>query len=234
MRSELGDRRLLIGGGAVIALLIFYLLFRGGGAEPGAPVVEPAPMPAPVAPVALVPVPAPAAPSASPQDLKLYGLTGMGAIIGPEGGGQRLIMVGREVSPGLLLAAVRIDHAVLRSSSGDYRLGFDGVTAAGAAPQAAGAPSGDAALREESLRYRLGLAPRREGDRIIGHVVRPGASLPALERAGLRAGDVLLRVNGSVFDQERLEELAWTLVNSDGVTLEIERDGRPMRLAASR
>ncbi len=233
MRSELGDRRLLIGGGAVIALLIAYLLFGGRGADSPAPVAVPDPMPvAPAPPVAPVAA-APPAPAASPQGLKLYGLTAMGAIIGPEGGGQRLIMVGREVVPGLLLAAVRIDHAVLRSSSGDYRLGFDGIAAAGPAAQAAPA-SGEAAYREESLRYRLGLAPRREGDRVTGHVVRPGASLPALKRAGLRAGDVVLRVNGSVFDQERLEELAWTLANSEGVTFEIERDGRPVRLAVSR
>ena len=62
----------------------------------------------------------------------------------------------------------------------------------------------------------------------------PGASLPLLERAGLRPGDVIVRVNGSQFDQERLEELAWTLANSDAVTFEIERDGRPQRLAIAR
>lgn len=229
MRPELGDRRLLIGGGAVIGLLFLVLLFGSGGDEPLPPVAAPALPPPPVESV--VPIAAtPAAPAASPQGLKLYGLTGMGAIIGPDGGDQRLIVVGREVIPGVLLAAVRIDHAVLRSSSGDHRLGFDGVSAAGASPQAAAAPSGDAALREETLRYRLGLAPRREG----GHVVRSGASLPALERAGLRPGDVILRVNGSGFDQERLEELAWTLANSDGVTFEIERAGRPMSLAIAR
>jgi len=230
MRPEFGDRRLLIGGGAVIALLALVLLFGSSGDEAPAPVAPPAPQQS-VAPVAS----APTAPAASPEGLRLYGVTGMRAIIGLAGGGQRLVAVGREVVPGLLLAAVRIDHAILRSSSGDYRLGFDGITAAtGAAPQAAAVPSGDAALREETLRYRLGLAPRQEGGRVTGHVVRPGASLRMLERAGLRPGDVIVRVNGSQFDQERLEELAWTLANSDGVTFEIERNGRPQRLAIAR
>ena len=135
MRPELGDRRLLIGGGAVIGLLVLYLLFGGGGCEAPAPVAPPAPPPQPAAPPVAPVASAPPRRLPSPEGLRLYGLTGMGAIIGPAGGGQRLVAVGREVIPGLLLAAVRIDHAILRSSSGDYRLGFDGVTgAAGAAP----------------------------------------------------------------------------------------------------
>ena len=161
MRPELGDRRLLIGGGAVIGLLVVDLLFGGGDGEP----------PAPVAPSA--PHRQPAPPSRRslrrrrrrlpPEGLRLYGLTGVGAIIGPAGGGQRLVAVGREVIPGLTLAAVSIDHAMLRSSSGDYGWASTawprGAAARGLRPLAAAT----AALREETLRYRLGLAPRRRG-----------------------------------------------------------------------
>ncbi|MGQ0661016.1 MAG: hypothetical protein ACT4N3_09125, partial [Sphingosinicella sp.] len=135
-------------------------------------------------------------------------------------GAQRLIPVGRDVLPGLTLASVGVDHAVLRSSTATYRLGFDGVAAgqAGPAEPGQGQPHGDqAALRVETLRYRMGLQPVTTDGRVTGHIVRAGASMPALERAGLRPGDVIRRVNGSEFNGEQLEELAWTMANSNEV-----------------
>lgn len=222
------------GGAAVAALLALYLLLARGEEEP--PTLSPTPPPAPAAtpPATAVATP-PAAPAASPQGLRLYGVAGAGAIIGLPDGGQRLIAIGRDVLPGLTLVSVGVDHAMLRSTSGTYRLGFDGVSAGQAGPAAPSQAQGaEAALRDETLRHRISLAPVSEGGRVTGHVVRPGASLPALERAGLRPGDVIRRVNGSEFNAEQLEELAWTLANSSEVRFEIVRDGRPMALAAAR
>ena len=55
--------------------------------------------------------------------------------------------------------------------------------------------------------------------------------MPALERAGLRPGDLILSVNGSRFDEERMLELAWEMANASRTEFEIERGGRRMRLA---
>ena len=229
MPVELRDRRALLAGGIILALLLlFYLTTRGEA--PVAP-TAPAPPPAP-APAAPAPPPA-AAPAATPEGLKLHGITGAGAIIAMPDGRQRLVAVGREVLPGLVLAANRPDHVLLRSGASAFRLDFTGATAAGGVPVSAPAqsgPAGEAAIRAEALNYRLGLAPRRTGQRVTGHVVRPGARLPALAQAGLQAGDVILRVNGSEFDQERMLELPWTIAQSGRVTFEIERGGRPMQL----
>lgn len=215
------------------ALLALYLLLGGGDGEPR-PASPVPPPPAATSPMTVAPSP-PAAQTASPQGLRLYGVAGAGAIIALPDGGQRLIALGRDVLPGLTLVSVGVDHAMLRSSAGTYRLGFDGVTAGRGGPAAPGQPQGsEAALRDETLRYRLSLAPVASDGRVTGHVVRPGASLPALERAGLRPGDVIRRVNGSVFNAEQLEELAWTLANSGDVRFDIVRDGQPLQLAAGR
>ena len=98
-----------------------------------------------------------------------------------------------------------------------------------AAPAPALAAGG--AQREEALRYRLGLAPRRAGGRVTGFTVRSNVEMPALARAGIRPGDVITGVNGSVFDEERMQELAWQIANSDRVIFEVERGGSRLRLA---
>ena len=225
------DRRALVWGGAAIAILILYLFLRGGGSEPSsvelvqpeAQIVAPPPVIAPPPTVA-------AAPVADLSQLRLYGVLGSGAVIGMADGTQRFVAIGRDVVPGVTLRRVEVHHIVLATGSGEVRLGFDGVAQPQAAPAAA-APPADAAQREEVLRYRVGLAPRMAGGRVNGYTVRQGADLPALERAGIRPGDVILRVNGSQFDEERLSELAWQIANSDHVEFEVERGGRPMRLA---
>ncbi len=222
-----------LGGVAVLLLLALGYRLLGGAEEPPAPVTEAPATPAPAPQMAESPPPAP--PPVSPEGLRLHGVTGAGAIIAGADGRQRLIAIGREVLPGLTLARVSVDHALLRSAAGDIRLDFTGTSAAPTASATAPAPSGtpqEAAIRDDALRYRLAFAPHRVGARIGGHVLRPGQSLPVLEQAGLRPGDVVLRVNDSEFDQERMLELARTVATSDRVVFEIERDGRPMRVEA--
>lgn len=224
------DRRALGGGGAVIVALLVFLLFRSGDSS------EPAPVD--IVPQQAQPAPPPAAAMAAPpqtdaSQLRLFGVMGAGAVLGFADGSQRYVPIGRDVLPGLRLVRVEVRHAVLQSAGGEIRLGFDGVAAAPAAPpgQAATAPTGEAALREETTRYRLGLAPRTQSGRVTGFAVRPGADLPALARAGIRPGDVIVSVNGSTFDEERMLELAWQLANSTRAEFEVERGGRRVRMA---
>lgn len=216
------------GGGAVALALLAYLLPGRGADEPAAVVAAPAPVPVPAS-VPAATAPPPAAPSPSMEGLRLHGVAGAGAIIGIGDGGQRFVATGREVRPGLMLVGVGVDHALLRSGGTTYRLGFDGIAAAGAA--SAAPADANRALSEETLRYRLALAPVTNGGRVTGHVLREGTDVPALARAGIRAGDVILRVNGAEFDAERREELAWTLANTGSTTFEIVRDGQSTRLS---
>jgi len=233
-RLSARDKRALLWGSAAIALLLLYLLSRGGG-EP--PPVEPVQPETQIAAPPLPPPPMPvAAPTADLSQLRLYGVMGGGAVIGMADGTQRFIALGREIIPGVTLRRVELHHAVFAAAASEVRLGFDGIAQPQAAPAApaaivATAPGADAAQREESLRYRLGFAPRMAGGRVDGYTMRRGAGLLALERAGIRPGDVILRVNGSRLDEERMAELAWQIANSHGVEFEVERGGRTMRMA---
>lgn len=222
----------MLWGGGAIALLLLYLLTRGGGSEPSSiELVQPEARIAAPPLVLAPPVPVAVAPAADLSQLRLYGVLGSGAVIGMADGTQRFVAVGRDVVPGVTLRRVEVHHALLATASGEVRLGFDGIAQPQAAPAAAAAPPAEAAQREESLRYRLGLAPRMASGRVDGYTLRPGASLLALERAGIRPGDVILRVNGSRLDEERIAELAWQIANSGNVEFEVERGGRMMRMA---
>ena len=81
------------------------------------------------------------------------------------------------------------------------------------------------------MRYRLGLAPRMAGGRVTGYTVRSNVEMPALARAGIRPGDVIVSVNGSNLDEERLQELAWNIANSAQTQFEVERGGRRVLLS---
>jgi general secretion pathway protein C len=222
------DRRALAWGGALIAVLILYLAMRGGGAAPSSvELVQPDARTAPPPPpIVAMPPPAGIVPAADLSQLRLFGVLGSGAVIGMADGTQRFVPLGREILPGVILRRVEVHHAVLAGASGEARLGFDGI-----APAPAPIAPAETAQREDALRYRLGLAPRQVDGRVSGHVVRAGASLPALEQAGIRPGDLILSVNGSELDAERLDELAWQIANSTRVEFEVERGGRRLRLS---
>jgi general secretion pathway protein C len=195
---------------------------------PAAAPQPPSPAPAPPS--------SPPAPAPSAEGLRLHGLLGGGAIIATADGRQRFVAIGREVAPGLRVARIEQNHVILASPGGELRLGFDGVSRAEAAASEAtpAASASEEALRDETLRYRLGLAPRQVGGRATGFIVRPNVSMPALERAGMRPGDVIVGVNGSGFDEERMLELAWQIANSTRTEFEVERGGRRIRLAIER
>lgn len=236
---SLREKRLIQGAILLAIVVLASLLLRGGGGgsgnavpEPPMPVATPTPPPAPVAAAPVVPAPA-AVPAADPSQLKLYGLLASGAVLGFPDGAQRLVPVGRDAMPGLTLVRVEQQHAVFRGAAGEVRLGFDGLAQAQPAAPTAGArpaATGEAAQREETLRYRLGLAPRMANGRVTGYTVRSNVEMPALARAGVRPGDVIVSVNGSNFDEERLQELAWNIANSSQTTFDVERGGRRMQL----
>ena len=223
-------RTLIVAGGAfALALPLALILLPGENPDraAAAPVLPPSPpeIAEPAAP------PPPSPPSAA--GLRLHGLLGRGAIIALADGRQRFFAIGREVAPGLTVARIEPQAVILASAGGELRLGFDGAAAnpEGAPGPAPAAATAEGRLRDETLSYRIGLAPRQAGGRTVGFVVRPGISMPALERAGLRPGDLILSVNGSRFDEERMLELAWEMANASRTEFEIERGGRRMRLA---
>ncbi|MGA9583005.1 MAG: type II secretion system protein N [Allosphingosinicella sp.] len=192
----------------------------------------PVPMPPP-APAAVPPEPAPATPiPGSALGLILYGVSGGGstelaAIIGSGPGGQRLVRLGKDFRPGVKLTEVGQDYAVLVTGGQPARLELRRF----GAPSAAGAPARSDSERErgiESAVLRNILQPVVSNGRIGGYALKGGESLPRLTKAGLRAGDVILSVNGSRFDEERMSELAWEMRNASKTEFVFLRDGKKM------
>ena len=226
-------RRLCLGAGLLTSGGLLYLSLSAGDEAPVA-VAAATPLEAPVAAPPPSPPTAAAEPAPDLGQLRLHGLTASGAIIAT-GSGQRLVRLGREVIPGATLETVKQHHAVLATATGRFELGFLGL--AEAATVTAISPTGQATStsppqtrREETLQYRFGLAPRRDGGRITGFALRSGAEMPLLQRAGLRAGDVLVSVNGQAFEsEERVMELASEIAGSYTAEFEFERDGRRMK-----
>lgn len=240
--------RIILGGGApCIALLLYFALWPAEEAEALPEQAPPqAAAPAPLA-AASPPAQAPAAPPQAPDQsttaaLRLYGVLGGGlgggsAIFGSSADDQRLVEVGRDVAPGLRLHAVARDHVLLETASGLSRLRLGGGALAAVAPAAqaaaAIAPASGAShapTAQDAVRYHSALAPRRIGDRTTGYTVRANASLPLLQQAGLRPGDVLVSVNGQSFDSdERVLELSREIAGSHEAVFEFEREGRRMQ-----
>jgi len=77
----------------------------------------------------------------------------------------------------------------------------------------------------------LSLQPSRVDGRIRGLRIGESANATLLQRNGLKAGDVLLEIEGRALDSiGRLDSLAADLGSADSVTLTLLRDGQERRL----
>jgi general secretion pathway protein C len=136
--------------------------------------------------------------------------------------------VGKDYRPGLRLASVGVDYAVLHNGAQPIRLELSRFAAGGASKPAAALPA-EAEQRLEAAVLRHVLKPVMANGRIGGFALRPGESLSQLSRAGLQPGDVITSVNGSQLDEERMSELAWQMGNSSKTEFVFVRNGKRMR-----
>lgn len=207
-------------------------LFAAAAASCASPPPSPEPEAAELAP-AIAPGRS-GAPAASAEGITLYGVSGpagrAAAILGSRLGGQRVVPVGRDYRPGLRLAEVGVDHAVLDNGVRPVRLELSRYASGGSAKAAAALPA-DEEQKIEAAVLRNILKPVMSNDRIGGYALRSGESLPQLVRAGLRPGDVLVSVNGSQLDEERMSELAWQMGNAAKTEFVFIRNGKKMRAA---
>lgn len=193
-----------------------------------APPLAPESPPAPPSPARGEPAPLPG----SALGLILYGISGgsadPAAVIGSEATGQRLVRAGRDFRPGVTLGEVGPDHVVLVADGRPARLELRRF--GGPSVESAPARSDpEKASGIESAVLRNILRPIVSNGRVGGYALKGGETLPRLQQAGLRAGDVILRVNGSPLDEERMGELAWEMRNATRTEFEFVREGKRMR-----
>ncbi|WP_017667265.1 hypothetical protein [Sandarakinorhabdus sp. AAP62] len=212
---------LAIGGGLALSAGLVWVL-RGGGEEaPPAP-----PLPSPPAPVVAAPLPPPAAAVSAPADLALAGLRagpdgGMAIVVA--GGKHYLLRPGRALPGGVKLLRVEPGRAILAGPSGELVLAFADAAPAMAGPSAP--PGGD------PTPWRLALSPLREQGRLAGWRLDNLAGLPALARAGLKSGDVLLLANGAeLISEEKIMELPQELAANGRLQI-VYRRGNAQREA---
>lgn len=187
---------------------------------------------------------------ADAAQMRLYGVRAGGpdggsAIIGLADGRQVSFGVGEEVEPGLVLQSVQPDHVILARGGSVSRLVFTEIppgapqppapaptpqvvtpTAAPAAPPAASSGATPAAVDPRRLIAQAGLRPRMKGMGLNGFTVIPTGDGAALRAAGLRAGDVILSVDGVELNSpQAVAGLRDRLAGAQNAQIRFERDG---------
>lgn len=183
---------------------------------------------------------------AGSEQLRLFGVRagasgGGSAILGLPDGTQLSVGVGEEVQPGLVLRSVADDHvtvsrggSVSRIDFGELPVGAASVPPPPATPQIV-APPGPPASRPEAavvdparLMAEAGLRPRMQGLSVNGFTVTARDQSADLAAAGLRAGDVILSVNGIALDgPSAINRLRTDLAEAPEAVIRFERDGAP-------
>lgn len=155
-----------------------------------------------------------------------------GAILAGPDGVQKAVGPGDTVSDGVTLAAVGDDHVILAHGRARSRLGFPPPSPASFSPSPASIGTPGPAARasvagaDQAATYETALRPVESGGTTEGFVWRPGTDGGILATAGLRPGDVLLRINGTPFDRhERFGELAADVAAGRPVHIEYRRNG---------
>lgn len=160
---------------------------------------------------------------------------GGSAIIAGEDGIQNSFAVGEEVAPGVTLDAVAFDHVIL-SRGGvkeslylDQSVPAETVSPSEAVPQASSAASATGGLNAQTLQKAIGFAPRNEGGRVTGLVLKALDDGTMLRLAGFQAGDVVVAVNGRPVSS--VTDVIAQFRPGARISVEVERGGSKVPIA---
>lgn len=160
---------------------------------------------------------------------------GGAAIIAGEDGIQNSFAVGEEVAPGVILDAVAFDHVIL-SRGGvkeslylDQSVPAETVSPSGVTPQAASDAPSAGGLNAQTLQKAIGFAPRNEGGRVTGLVLKAQDDGTMLRLAGFQAGDVVVAVNGRPVSSAT--EVIAQFRPGSRISIEVERGGSKVPIA---
>lgn len=181
-------------------------------------------------------------------EMTLYGVRinagsgrGSAIIAGPDGV-QTSYEIGEEIAPGVTLHAVAFDHVVLERGGARESLYLDQSvpaetvgeenSAGGGEATSAAASSGRSALTADAVRNAVAFTPRNDGGRVTGIAVAPAGDSGLFEAAGLRAGDVIVAVNGRrIASTADAAALARQIRPGARISLEVERGATTVPIA---
>ncbi|WJW76726.1 hypothetical protein QVG61_06475 [Thiohalobacter sp. IOR34] len=150
------------------------------------------------------------------------------AILEPPGSGtQHWQRTGGEILPGLRLAAVYPDHAIVIDQGERRRIEF-GTRLERREPPVAGAYRIDLARLPE-IATRVDIIPHQQDGKVVGYYTN---EVPDELRSeiGLRPGDLLKRINGVALDGSFNEARFLGMLHSGRLELEVLRQGRTVQL----
>ena len=166
--------------------------------------------------------------------LKLFGVrlneaSGQGsAIIATPDGVQSSYGVGDEIVPGVKLKAVSFDGVTIDRGGTAEQIYLDQSIAAPVVQ-----PAATSAAPATPLANDIAFSARLEKGQVTGIVVAPKGTGAAFAAAGLKAGDVLTRINGQAVKSAEDATRAISAKPPSGIVmLVVERDGKAMTLSA--
>ncbi len=155
----------------------------------------------------------------------LDGRSGYAIVEQPGSRAQYWRRTGTEILPGMRLAAVFDDHAMVVQDSGQKRIDFGGRLAT---PPVADSYHIDP-LRVPEIAAMLDIIPQQQNGRVVGYYAN-GVPKELRAEVGLQPGDLVRRINGITLDDKldtaRLYEMLW----SGRLNVEVVRGGRPVQL----
>ena len=157
------------------------------------------------------------------------GAIGGTAIISVNGAPQAAYAVGDEIAPGARLAKVASDHVEIDAGHRLLRIAFAGAPPFAPPPALAAPPPASVQSSTDmanSLVNSLSLKAISRQDGKAAFEVTSEAALSALGESGLRAGDIVLKINGVDVSPTNLASLASQLQAGGSFDIAYERNGQ--------
>ena len=165
------------------------------------------------------------------------------AIIAGPDGVQNSVGIGQEIVPGVRLKAVAFDHVTIDRGGKAEELYIDqsgGMPPAVAAPPLPGMPSlappADAGpgVSASQVKSDISYAPRIDGGRITGLVVRSAGNGAAFRTIGFKDGDVVTAAGGrAIAGPADLDRVLAGLTPASNLSITVERGAQTLPLSVT-
>ncbi len=158
----------------------------------------------------------------------LDGQTGYAIVEQPANQTQQWRQTGTEILPGVRLANVYVDHAIVIHDGGRKRIDFGTRLATAATSPVAGSYHIDP-LRFAEIAAAVDIIPQQQNGQVIGYYAN-GIPEQLRSEIGLQPGDLVRRINGIPLDNKLDASLFYQMLQTGHLNVDVVRAGQPMQL----